>query len=114
MLAIFPIGDIRLTAHYYWESRYLGGSGGFDPSQQDLLLWHAQPADLWLADLGASGADMTLFMNNVANTEACIPEYNGVLNSVPNGTFGTPGTSGVLQCVPLPPRMTGMSLEYKF
>ena len=48
-----------------------------------------------------------VFMNNVANTPACLPEYNGVLNSAPNGSFGIANTSGVLQCIPLPPRMTG-------
>ena len=53
-------------------------------------------------------------MNNVGNTEACLPEYNGTLNSVPNGSFTTPGTSGVLQCIPMAPRMAGMSLEYNF
>ena len=52
-------------------------------------------------DVGTANADLALFMNNVANTQACLPEYNGVLNSAPNGTFGTPGTSGVLQCIPL-------------
>ena len=65
-------------------------------------------------DVGHIGADFALFMNNVANTEACLPEYNGVLNSAPNGTFGTPNTSGVLQCIPLAPRMTGATLTYKF
>jgi hypothetical protein len=53
-------------------------------------------------------------MNNVVNTQACLPEYNGVLNSAPNGTFGVAGTSGVLQCIPLPPRMMGVTLGYKF
>ena len=41
-------------------------------------------------------------------------DITGVLNSAPNGTFGTPGTSGLLQCIPLPPRMTGVTLGYKF
>jgi hypothetical protein len=37
-----------------------------------------------------------------------------VLNSAPNGSFNTPGTSGVLQCIPLTPRESGLSLEYRF
>ena len=53
-------------------------------------------------------------MNNVADTPVCTPEFNGVLNSAPNGTFNTPGTSGVLQCIPMAPRETGISLTYKF
>jgi hypothetical protein len=53
-------------------------------------------------------------MNNALNTKACNPEFVGVLSSAPNGSFTTPGTSGVLQCVPLPPRESGISLQYKF
>ena len=53
-------------------------------------------------------------MHNALNQKACIPEFNGTLNSAPNGSFNTPGTSGVLQCIPLPPRMSGLSLEYRF
>jgi len=37
-----------------------------------------------------------------------------VLNSAPNASFGIANTAGVLQCVPLPPRMTGLTLSYKF
>ncbi len=54
------------------------------------------------------------YMNNAAGTQACLPESVGVLNSVPNPTFGTAGTSGVLQCIPLAPRMSGIELNYKF
>ena len=61
----------------------------------------------------AADRDVTV-VSNVANTQACLPEYNGVLNSAPNGTFGSPNTSGVLQCIPLAPRMTGVTLGYKF
>ena len=55
-----------------------------------------------------------LFMTNVLNTPVCMPEYNGVLNSAPNATFGVANTAGVLQCVPLPPRMSGIQVQYKF
>jgi iron complex outermembrane receptor protein len=107
------VSDMRFTAHYYWESRYLANLQGFDPSQQTSP-YGMLNLQIRLVDLGRAGADMTLFMNNVTDQKACTPEFNGVLNSVPSATFGVVGTSGVLQCVPLPPRMTGMSLEYKF
>jgi hypothetical protein len=32
----------------------------------------------------------------------------------PNASFGIANTSGMLQCVPLPPRMVGITLGYKF
>ena len=112
-LAGLPLGDTLFTAHYYWQSRFLADMRNYDPSQRTfaygLLNIRAE-----FTDIGHSKADLALWINNLANTQACLPEYTGVLNSAPNGTFGTPNTSGVLQCIPLPPRMTGLTLGYKF
>lgn len=112
-LSGLPLGDTVFTAHYYWQGRYLANLRTFHPTQQTspygLLNFR-----LKFTDFGHSGADMAFFMNNVANEEACLPEYNGALNSAPNGTFGVANTSGVLQCVPLAPRMSGVQLQYKF
>jgi hypothetical protein len=65
-------------------------------------------------NIAGKGIDAGLFMTNVLNTPVCMPEYNGVLNSAPNATFGVANTAGVLQCVPLPPRMSGIQVQYKF
>lgn len=108
-----PLGDTVFTAHYYWQSRYLADLRSFNPLQRTFA-YGLLNFRLEFTDVGHTKADLAVFMNNVANTEACLPEYNGVLNSAPNGTFGSPNTSGVLQCVPLPPRMTGVTLGYKF
>jgi hypothetical protein len=48
------------------------------------------------------------------NRKACVPEPQGVLNSAPNGTFGVANTSGVLQCLPLAPRMAGATIGLTF
>lgn len=108
-----PLGDTVFTAHYYWQSRYLADMRAFNPVQRSFA-YGLLNFRLEFTDLGHMGADLAIFMNNVANTQACLPEYNGVLNSAPQGTFGSPNTSGVLQCVPLAPRMTGVTLGYKF
>lgn len=108
-----PLGDTVFTAHYYWQGRYLADLRAYNPSQRTFA-YGLLNARLEFTDVGHTSATLALWMNNVANTQACLPEYNGVLNSAPNGTFGTPNTSGVLQCIPLPPRMTGMTLGYKF
>jgi iron complex outermembrane receptor protein len=108
-----PLGDTVFTAHYYWQSRYLADMRAFNASQRTFA-YGLLNFRLEFTDAGHTGADLAVFMNNVANTEACLPEYNGVLNSAPNGTFGVANTSGVLQCIPLPPRMTGVTLGYKF
>ncbi len=108
-----PLGDTLFTVHYYWQSRYLADLRAFNPSQRTFA-YGMLNVRLDFTDVGKSGTDVAFFMNNVANTQACLPEYNGVLNSAPNGTFGTPNTSGALQCIPLPPRMTGATATYRF
>ena len=108
-----PLGDMLFTAHYYWQSRYLADLRAYNAMQRTSAYGFIN-LRLTFTDMFHSNANLAVFMNNVANTEACLPEYNGVLNSAPNGTFGTPNTSGLLQCVPLPPRMTGLQLTYNF
>jgi iron complex outermembrane receptor protein len=108
-----PLGDTVFTAHYYWQSRYLSDLRAFNASQRTFA-YGLLNFRLEFTNAGHTGADLALFMNNVVNTQACLPEYNGVLNSAPNGTFGVAKTSGVLQCIPLPPRMAGVTLGYKF
>ena len=110
---ILPVDDLILMAHYYWQGRYLADMRNFDPSQRTSP-YGLLNLRMRAVNLAGSHMDLSLFMTNVVNTEACYPEYNGVLNSAPNASFGIANTAGVLQCVPLPPRMTGMSLEYKF
>ena len=108
-----PLGDVLFTAHYYWQSRYLADLRAYNPSQRTFA-YGLLNVRLDFTNVAKTGTDLAFFMNNVANTPACLPEYNGVLNSAPNGTFGVPNTSGVLQCIPLAPRMTGVTATYKF
>ncbi len=112
-LAGLPLGDILFTTHYYWQSRYLADLRNYNPVQRTSA-YGLLNMRLSSSDFLHDNTELAFFMNNVANTQACLPEYNGALNSAPNGTFGTPNTSGVLQCIPLPPRMTGVQLTYKF
>ena len=65
-------------------------------------------------NIGGSGAEFAAFVTNATNKRACQPEPQGVLGSTPQGSFGVVGTSGLLQCLPLPPRMAAASLSYKF
>ena len=112
-IAGLSLDDLVLMAHYYWQSRYLANMTGFDPSQRT---WAYGMLNIRMdaLNIGGSNADLSFFMNNVVDTKACLPEYNGVLGSTPQGSFGIPNTSGVLQCVPLPPRMTGLTLAYRY
>jgi iron complex outermembrane recepter protein len=111
--ASFGVGDMVLTAHYYWQSRYLADMRGFNPVQQ------TSPYGLLnlrfaVEDIDASGAELALFVNNVMKQKVCSPEFNGVLQSIPTPTFGTPGTSGIYECLPQAPRMAGVTLRYPF
>jgi iron complex outermembrane receptor protein len=112
-VAGISLDDLTVTAHYFWQSRSLADLRSFDPSQRTgaygLLDLRAD-----ITNIAKKNVDFSVFMTNVMNTPACLPEYNGVLNSAPNSSFGIANTAGVLQCVPLPPRMVGITLGYKF
>ena len=62
-----PLGDTLFTAHYYWQSRYLADLRAFDPSQRTFA-YGLLNIRLDFTDVGKSGTDLALFMNNVANT----------------------------------------------
>ncbi|HKD47534.1 MAG TPA: TonB-dependent receptor [Rhizomicrobium sp.] len=112
-LGELPVGDLMFSAHYFWQSRYLAELQNYNPSQRTSP-YGLLNLQLTLVDLGRSNSDLSLFVNNATNQKACGPEYVGVLNSAPNATFGVAGTSGVLQCVPLAPRMAGIQAIYRF
>lgn len=106
-------GDVRFSAHYYWQSRYLADLRNYNPAQKTYA-YGLLNLRLEFDGLNNRPVDLAVFVNNAANTQACLPEYNGALNSAPNNTFGVAGTSGVLQCIPLAPRQAGLTLSYKF
>ncbi|HEX3754969.1 MAG TPA: TonB-dependent receptor [Rhizomicrobium sp.] len=108
-----PIDDLTFTAHYYWQSRYLANMTGFNPSQRTGA-YGMLNLRFDVVNVADKNVDIGVFMNNVVNTPACLPEYQGVLNSAPNGSFGIADTAGILQCVPLAPRMTGVQVSYRF
>ena len=105
--------DLTFTAHYYWQGRSLADMRSFDPSQRTSA-YGLLDLRMDILNVAQKNFDVSLFMTNVVNTPACLPEYNGVLNTAPNSSFGIANTAGVLQCVPLPPRMAGITLGYKF
>jgi hypothetical protein len=111
----FSASDLSVTAHYYWQSRFLADLALYaNGTAQQAPSWGSLNLQVRLANVGNLGADLTAFMNNALNSHICSPEFTGVLNSAPNGTFTTPGTSGVLQCIPMAPREMGVSLQYNF
>ncbi|MBV9549596.1 MAG: TonB-dependent receptor [Alphaproteobacteria bacterium] len=108
-----PLGDASFTAHYYWQSRTMADLRNYNPAQRTFA-YGLLNLRLEFKDFLKDRLDLAFYANNVAGTQACLPEFTGVLNSAPNGTFGTPNTSGLLQCIPLAPRMVGMQLSYRF
>ena len=112
-IAGLAVDDLTVTAHYYWQGRSLADLRSFDPSQRTSA-YGLLDLRMDILNVAQKNFDVSLFMTNVVNTPACLPEYNGVLNTAPNSSFGIANTAGVLQCVPLPPRMAGITLGYKF
>jgi iron complex outermembrane receptor protein len=106
-------GEAVLSARAYWQSRYEADMRPYNPAQRTAP-YTLVNLRLDVSDIGGRKVDFSLFVDNVFNKEVCLPEPQGVLNSTPNGTFGVAGTSGLLQCLPLAPRMAGASLAYRF
>ena len=112
-LAGVSFDRVDLSYHVYHQGRFEADMRTFNAMQRTSA-YALSDIRLDIVNIGNSKVDLSLFAKNVFNEEACIPESQGVLNSAPNATFGVAGTSGVLQCIPLPPRMAGASLQVTF
>ncbi len=116
-----PVDSVSLTANWYWQSKFLADFVGFNFPIQQAAGYEMTNLRLNIENIARTNASVSFLVSNLFNKKACQPESGtsggggaGVLNSAPNATFGTPGTSGVLQCVPLPPRMFEVTLKYEF
>ena len=107
------LDKVELSYRLYWQSRFAADLRSYDPSQRTSP-YALSNVRLAVSGIGGSRIDVAAFVDNLTAKKACIPEPQGVLNSAPNGSFGIAGTSGVLQCVPLPPRMYGGTIGFSF
>jgi iron complex outermembrane receptor protein len=118
-LGVAPLGHLTFGADWYWQGRYYTSLVGYSPAQAVKgysFTGLSLAADHWRD----TAVGLRLFVTNLFDKAACLAEPGGtnggagVLNSNPTATFGVPGTSGVVQCVPLPPREFGATLSYQF
>ena len=107
------VDGVDVSYHWYRQSKFEADLRAYNAVQQTSP-YAMSDVRLDLRNIGGRKVDFSAYVKNVFNKEACVPEPQGVLNSAPNATFGVGGTSGVLQCVPLPPRMAGASLTVSF
>ena len=112
-LAGWPVDSVDLSYHLYHQSKFEADLRTFN-AMQETSPYAMSDVRLDIFNIGGSRVDFSVFAKNIFNEEACIPEPQGVLNSAPNGTFGVARTSGALQCIPLPPRMAGATLQFTF
>jgi iron complex outermembrane receptor protein len=112
-LGFTSIDGMDLSYHFYRQSKFEADLRTFN-AMQATSPYSMSDVRLDLRNIGGRNVDFSAFVKNVFDKEACIPEPQGVLNSAPNATYGVAGTSGALQCVPLPPRMAGASLSLTF
>jgi outer membrane protein OmpA-like peptidoglycan-associated protein len=110
-----------LTANWYWQSKFLANFVGFRFPDQQAAGYGMTNLRFNIDNIAATNTSVSFLVSNLFNKKACYPESGttggggaGVLNSAPNATFGTPNTSGVLQCVPLAPRMFAVNLKSTF
>ena len=116
-----PVDDIAVTANWYWQDKFLAVFNGFQFPTQQAAGYGMTNFHVAVDNILGSDVSVGAYVNNAFNKKACYPESGstggggaGVLNSAPNATFGVANTSGVLQCVPLAPRMFGFTLKYMF
>jgi iron complex outermembrane receptor protein len=116
-----PVDDVSLTANWYWQSKFLGNFTGFQFPAQQAAGYGMTNLRLNIDNIAETNTSVSFQVSNLFDKKACYPESGttggggaGLLNSAPNATFGTPNTSGVLQCVPLAPRMFAVNLKYVF
>ena len=105
--------EVTLSARAYWQANNEADTRPYHPSQltSDYTLVNLR---LDMSNIGGSKVNLAAFITNATNNRVCQPESAGVLGSSPQGTFGVIGASGVVQCLPLPPRMVGTTLSYRF
>jgi len=114
-----PVEMLSLNVNWYWQSKMLADLAPYHRTQA-ARGYHFTGVRLNAENILGTGADIAAFVSNVFNKAACQAEPGGtgggagVLNSNPNATFGVPNTSGVVQCMPLPPRMFGVTVKYAF
>jgi hypothetical protein len=116
-----PVDDMSLGLNWYWQSKFLADFTGFNFPTQQAAGYEQTSLRFAVDNIAATNTSLSVLVTNLFNAKACQPESGttggggaGVLNSVPNATFGTPNTSGLLQCVPLAPRMFQVTLRYDF
>ncbi len=116
-----PVDRVALTANWYWQSKFLADFTGFQFPAQQAAGYGMTNFRVDVENIAATNLSLAAFVTNAFDKKACQPESGttggggaGVLNSAPNATFGVANTSGVLQCVPLPPRMFGFTVRYAF
>ena len=112
-IAGVSLDRVELSYRVYWQSRFEADLRSYNAAQKTSP-YSLSNVRLSVTGIGGSKVDLAVFVNNVYNKKACVPEPQGVLSSAPNGTFGVAGTSGALQCVPLAPRMFGGSAGFSF
>ena len=109
-----PIGEVSLGAQWYWQSTVRADYSGIKFPNRKALGYQFTNLRLNITEIAGTPASLSGGVTNLFNKAACLPEYNGTLNSVPNATQNTPNTSGIVQCVPAPPRQFSVTLRYQF
>lgn len=112
-IAGLAVDGVELSYHIYHQGRFEADMRRFNPAQRTSP-YSLSDLRLRIQNVGGGKADFSAFASNIFDKKACVPEPEGVLNSAPNGSFGVAGTSGALQCIPLPPRMLGATLGITF
>ena len=109
-----PVGGISFIAQWYWQSSTMSDFRLYHFPQRKALGYQFTDLRVNIDDIAATRASLSAFVTNVFNKAACSPESAGSLNIVPNSSLTNPNVAGIIQCVPLPPRLFGLTARYRF
>jgi len=114
-----PADEISFTYNIYWQSDFKTDLAIYNALQK-VKGYAMSGLRIGVQNIADTGVSVSGTVSNLFNRRACQGEPGGtsggagVIGSTPNSTFGVPGTSGLVQCVPLPPRMIAATVRYAF
>ncbi len=114
-----PVEDVSLTYNIYYQSNFRTDLTGYNALQK-IKGYALSNVRLGVQNIAETNISLSATVSNLMDRKVCTGEPggtsggSGVYGSTPNSTFGVVGSSGIVQCIPLPPRMFAVTAKWVF
>ena len=114
-----PVGGISLTYNIYYQSNFRTDMTSYNALQK-VKGYALSNVRVGVQNIADTNVTLSAMVSNVMNRKVCLAEPggtsggSGVYGSTPNSTFGVVGSSGIVQCIPLAPRMFAVTAKWVF